>query len=161
MAPGNALAPGLLLAPHSGEMLTLDPALERAIRARMRSIPIFASLGFSNERLGAGAFACTVARNKAYDGIFDSFHGGLLMTAADSAAAIVCLTLWGEQSRITTTDMNIRFLAPCLTSVIADAKLIKFGRSIVPVTVTMRDSSGREVALAQVAYMRLERMPSR
>jgi acyl-coenzyme A thioesterase PaaI-like protein len=57
--------------------------------------------------------------------------------------------------------MNIRFLAPCLTDVVAEAKIIKLGRSLVPVNVWLRDSNGREVALAQVTYMRLEKMPGR
>ncbi len=112
MGHDKAQPSGLLLAPYSGELQPLDPATEAGIRARMRSIPIFTSLGFSGERLGVGSFECTVARNKEFDGIFDSFHGGLLMTAADSAAAIVALTLWGAESR----HHNYRHEHPFLSS---------------------------------------------
>ncbi|MGA8384378.1 MAG: PaaI family thioesterase [Candidatus Cybelea sp.] len=152
----NPLAPGLLMAPYSGELPPLSPDFEKAIRDRMQSIPIFKSLGFSQPRVGAGWFDCTVARNKEFDGIFDSFHGGLLMTAADSAAAIVSLTVWGAQSRITTTDMSIRFLAPARSDVRLFAQAIKQGRTIIPVTSNFWRDDGVLVAVAQVTYMRLD-----
>jgi uncharacterized protein (TIGR00369 family) len=149
------LADGLLMAPYSGEFPALAPEREAAIRKRMESIPIFKSLGFSAARVGDGCFQCTVARNREYDGIFDSFHGGLLMTAADSAAAIVCLTVWGPESRITTTDMNIRFLAPAQSDVKLFAQAIKRGRTLVPVVANLWREDGALVAIAQITYMRL------
>jgi len=155
MGQDKAQLSGLLLAPYSGEQQPLDPATEAEIRTRMRSIPIFTSLGFSGERLCVGSFECTVARNKEFDGIFDSFHGGLLMTAADSAAAIVSLTLWGAESLITTTDMSIRFLAPARSDVKLFAQAIKAGRTLVPVVANLWRDDGALVAVAQVTYMRL------
>jgi uncharacterized protein (TIGR00369 family) len=152
----NPLAPGLLMAPYSGGLPPLAPDIEKAIRDRMQSIPIFKSLGFSQPLVGAGWFDCTVARNKEFDGIFDSFHGGLLMTAADSAAAIVSLTVWGARSRITTTDMNIRFLAPARSDVRLFAQAIKQGRTIIPVTSNFWRDDGVLAAVAQVTYMRLD-----
>ncbi|MGC9992237.1 MAG: PaaI family thioesterase [Candidatus Cybelea sp.] len=152
----NPLAPGLLLAPYPGELPPLAPELETAIRERMQSIPIFETLGFSATRLGAGCFECMVARNKGFDGIFDSFHGGLLMTAADSAAALVSLTVWGAQSRVTTTDMNIRFLAPARSDVKLFAQALKQGRTLIPVTSNFWRDDGVLVAVAQVTYMRLD-----
>ena len=155
MAHDKRQPSGLLLAPYTGELEPLDDAAEAEIRARMRSIPIFNSLGFSGERLGVGSFECIVARNQHFDGIFDSFHGGLLMTAADSAAAIVALTLWGAQSRITTTDMSIRFLAPARTEVKLFAHAIKAGRTLVPVVANIWRDDGALAAVAQITYMRL------
>ncbi len=121
----------------------------------MQSIPIFKSLGFSNVRVGAGWLESLVTRNPEYDGIFDSFHGGMLMTAADSAAAIVSLTLWGSQSRLTTTDMNIRFLAPARTDVKLFAQAIKHGRTLIPTIANFWRDDGTLVAIAQITYMRL------
>jgi uncharacterized protein (TIGR00369 family) len=150
------LASGLLLAPYSGDLPPLGSGVEAAIHQRMGSIPIFKSLGFSQVRLGAGCLECRVARNPEHDGIFDSFHGGLLMTAADSAAAIVSLTIWGAQSRITTTDMSIRFLAPARSEVRLFAQAIKQGRTLIPVTSNLWRDDGVLVAVAQVTYMRLD-----
>ncbi len=127
------------------------------MRERMALIPIFrsGSLGFSKLRLGAGVLECMVARNRDFDGIFDSFHGGFMMTAADSAAAIVSLTIWGADSRITTTDMNIRFLAPARSDLKLFAQAIKKGRTLVPVTANFWRDDGALVAVAQITYMRL------
>ncbi|MFY9665837.1 MAG: PaaI family thioesterase [Candidatus Cybelea sp.] len=151
----KSLAPGLLLAPYSGELALLPPESEAAALARLRTVPIFQSLGFSNVRLGIGWFDCTVARNREFDGIFNSFHGGLLMTAADSAAAVVSLTVWGADSRITTTDMNIRFLAPARSDVRLFAQAIKQGRTLIPTIANFWRDDGTLVAVAQVTYMRL------
>ena len=48
------------------------------------------------------------------------------MTIADSAACFAIFTKTGPEIPLTTTDMNIRFLAPCLSDVTAKAKVIKF-----------------------------------
>jgi acyl-coenzyme A thioesterase PaaI-like protein len=66
------------------------------------------------------------------------------------------MTLTGTNDPITTTDMSIRFLAPCRTDCLAEATVIKFGRSLVPVEIKMKDEPGTLVAIAQVTYMRLE-----
>ncbi len=146
---------GLLMAPYSGEIPPLAPEADRALRERMASIPIFKSLGLSQLRLGPGCLDCVVARDRERDGIFDSFHGGLLMTAADSVSAIVALTLWGADARITTTDMRIRFLAPARSDVRLFAQAIKAGRTLIPVATNLWRDDGTLVAVAEVTYMRL------
>ena len=149
------LAPGLLLAPHLDTLPPLPLDVEVEALKRLRAVPIFKSLGFSNVRLGVGWFDCTVARNVEFDGIFDSFHGGMLMTAADSAAAVVSLTVWGAETRITTTDMNIRFLAPARSDVRLFAQAIKQGRTLIPTIANFWRDDGMLIAVAQVTYMRL------
>ena len=83
----------------------------------MAAIPIAATLGMRGLALEDGLCEMVVPRHRQYDGVFESFHGGLLMTIADSAACFAVLTLTGAEQTLTTTDMNIRFLAPCLTDV--------------------------------------------
>jgi acyl-coenzyme A thioesterase PaaI-like protein len=56
--------------------------------------------------------------------------------------------------------MNIRFLAPCLSDVTAKAKVIKAGRTLVPVSIDLFDSVQKLVAVAQVNYILLDRLPS-
>ncbi|HZU22909.1 MAG TPA: PaaI family thioesterase [Terriglobales bacterium] len=133
-----------------------DPLL-----ARSSQIAIFKAMEISISALGEGRATLTMPYERRYDGIFQSFHGGLLMTLADTAACIAVLTLAGPDAVITTTDMNIRFLAACTSGATAEARVIKFGRSLCPTEVMLRDTSGHEVAIAQVTYMRLEKMPSR
>ena len=83
------------------------------------------------------------------------------MTLADTTACAALLSLTGSDQVMTTTDMNIRFLAPCNSDATARARVIKFGRTICPIHVDLFDAAGKHVALAQVTYMRLEKMPTR
>jgi uncharacterized protein (TIGR00369 family) len=133
----------------------LTPDLQKAILARTEKIPIVKTLQLKILSLSDGYCELVVPRKLKYDGVFKSFHGGLLMTIADSAACFAIFTKTGPEVRLTTTDMNIRFLAPCLSDVTAKAKVIKLGRTMVPVSVDLFDSSKRHVAVAQVNYMLL------
>ena len=132
------------------------PESEKALLTRINRIPIVATLQLEVLKFGDGACDVRVPRKRKYDGVFESFHGGLLMTIADSTACFAILTRTGPDTRLTTTDMSIRFLAPCLTDVTARARVIKFGRTLCPVAVDLFDENGRQVALAQVTYMLLE-----
>jgi uncharacterized protein (TIGR00369 family) len=133
----------------------LETARGEAIRNRIRKIPIFETLAFRVDEIGEGSCRATVPYDRKYDGVFESFHGGLLMTIADSVACFAVLTRAGADEAMTTTDMNIRFLAACRSDVTATARLIKFGRTLCPVAVDLFDAAGVHVAVAQVTYMRL------
>lgn len=127
----------------------------KALEQRLGKIPIFRTLGFRLEAVSKGSATLIAPYDPSYDGIFQSFHGGLLMTLADTAACVAVLMSAGANAEITTTDMNIRFLAPCRSNCTAEATVIKFGKTLCPVSVTLRDMNGTQVALAQVTYMRL------
>jgi acyl-CoA thioesterase len=127
----------------------------KALEQRLGKIPIFRTLGFRLEAVSKGSATLIAPYDPSYDGIFQSFHGGLLMTLADTAACVAVLTSAGANAEITTTDMNIRFLAPCRSNCTAEATVIKFGKTLCPVSVTLCDMNGTQVALAQVTYMRL------
>jgi len=126
----------------------IDAAHEAAILARITKIPIFATLQMHAVELDAGQSGLRVPRQPKYDGVFESFHGGLLMTIADSAACFAVLTLTPADQIMTTTDMNIRFLAPCLSDVHVRARVIKRGRLMCPVAVDLFDEAGTLVAVA-------------
>ena len=132
-----------------------------SLLARSTQIPIFKTMSLEIVGLDEGRATLTMPYDRRYDGVFQSFHGGLLMTLADTAACLAILTLAGPDAVITTTDMNIRFLAACNSEARAEARVIKFGRTLCPAEVMIRDAAGKEVAVAQVTYMRLERMPRR
>jgi len=83
------------------------------------------------------------------------------MTIADSMACFAILTQTGVEQLMTTTDMNIRFLAPCLGDVVAKARVIKLGRTMCPVAVDLFEVTGKHVAVAQVNYILLDKMPTR
>jgi acyl-CoA thioesterase len=133
----------------------LDDALREDILARIKKIPIVDFLQLEVVNLLKGFCEVNVPRRLSYDGVFESFHGGLLMTIADSAACFAIFTRTGPHIQLTTTDMNIRFLAPCRSDVTAKARLIKFGKTMCPVAVELFDENHQMVAVAQVNYMLL------
>ncbi len=133
----------------------LSQELVNALNDRIKSVPITATLGMELVALDEGYCETRTPRDLRYDGIFESFHGGLLMTVADSTACWAILTKTGAEARLTTTDMSIRFLAPCLSDLTTKARVIKFGRTLCPVEVNLFDAGGRHVAVAQVTYMLL------
>src|SRR6266542_1990533 len=126
------------------------------LETRIAEVPIFTTLRLRVLNSGEGTASLIAEYDRSLDGAFDSFHGGLLTTLADTAAWVAVLTLTGADAVIATTDMNIRFLAPCRTHAKAEAKVIKFGRTLCPVSVDIHDARGAKVAVAQVTYLRLE-----
>lgn len=132
---------------------------EKAILDHIRTIPVVETLGFRFEAWGDGMCRAIMPHDRRFDGVYRSFHGGLLMTAADSVACFAIMTRTGPEQAMTTTDMNVRFLAPCLTDVTVVAKVIKLGRTLCPVHVELFDAKGVMVAVAQVTYIRLDKAP--
>lgn len=133
----------------------LEGDLEKRIVERVRRIPVVGALGMEFKEFEPGRCVAVVPHRKEFDGIYESYHGGMLMTAADTIACFAVMTYTGPDERMATTDMNIRFLAPCLTDVTVDARVIKLGRSLCPVQVDLYDANGKHVAVAQISYMRL------
>ncbi len=134
-----------------------EKIIRQDVLARIKKIPIVDTLGFEFIEMDNGLCEAVVKHQKKYDGIYESFHGGLLMTVADSISAFALLTLAGADAAITTTDMNIRFLSACRTDVRAIATVIKHGKTLAPVAVDMYDMNNVHVAVAQVNYIILNK----
>jgi uncharacterized protein (TIGR00369 family) len=139
----------------------MSPEDRQVLIARARRIPIVSTLRMAFVELEQGYCCVEVPYDARYEGVYESFHGGVLTTIADSAACFAILTCTGPDQVLTTTDMNIRFLAPCLGAVRAEARVIKVGRTLCPTQVDLLDEGRRPLALAQVTYMRLPRLPAR
>jgi uncharacterized protein (TIGR00369 family) len=129
--------------------------ITKELENRLHQIPVFQKFRYEAGDLKEGTAKLTAPYDPTCDGIFNCFHGGLLMTLADTAACVAVLTVAGADAVITTTDMNIRFLAPCHSNATAEAKLIKVGKTLCPVSVDVRDAQRVLVAVAQITYMRL------
>lgn len=134
----------------------ISESVKLTILDRISRIPIFGTLDMHVVSMGKGTCEVTIPRRCEYDGIYQSLHGGILVTLADSVAAFAILTLTGPDEPVTTTDLNIRYLAPCLTDLTARARVIKLGRTLCPVAVDLLDDEGTLVAVCQVTYLRLK-----
>jgi len=130
--------------------MSLEP-----IRQRLMAIPAMQTFRYRVEELSYGRAVIVAPYDTSLDGIFACFHGGLLATLADSTGATAALTVAGADTPLTTTDLSIRFLAPCRTDARATAQIIKTGRTLVVAEINLHDLKGRHVAVSQASYMRL------
>ncbi|MGA3125316.1 MAG: PaaI family thioesterase [Candidatus Korobacteraceae bacterium] len=130
---------------------------EQAIRRRLMTIPTMTTFRYRVEELSPGRAVIVAPYDATLNGIFECFHGGLLATLADSAGGTAAMTVTGAEVLTPTTDLSIRFLAPCRTDARATAKVIKAGRTLIISEINIHDMHGRHVAVSQVSYMRLGR----
>ncbi len=134
----------------------MSPEVEQAIRERIRSIPCVSALGLEVVELREGDIAITAQHDERFNGIFPYFHGGMLANVADCAAWFAIVSKIGPQVPMVTTDMALRYLAPCEGTVTASAHVIKFGKTLCPVQVDLHDREGVHVVTGQVCYLRLD-----
>ena len=136
----------------------LDDAKRQAIESRLERIPLARTIGVRLVRLEPGRCDLALDDRRDLDGIFDSLHGGILVTLADSAIAFAALTLIDPEERITTIELNVRFLAPCRESVVAKSRVVKAGRTLITGEVELRgEATGTLFATSGMTYMRLGR----
>ncbi len=135
------------------------PELKEGLHQCLETVPILKTLGFRSLECDVGFVRVVVPRNDRHNGLHPTFHGGIMTTVADCGAWLAIATKLGADNRLTTSDIHVRFLAPCFTDVTAEARVIKFGRTLCPVDVKLFDTNGALVATAQVTYFRLATAP--
>ena len=134
---------------------TLSETDMAAMMQRIFDVPMMHTLDLEVLRLDEGECEAKVKRKKEWDGIFETFHGGMLGVIADSLTCFAILTKIGASENVATTDFNIRFLRPCNTDVICVGRVIKTGRTLCVSEAEIKDMNGKLVAIAQVTYARL------
>jgi uncharacterized protein (TIGR00369 family) len=127
-----------------------------AVRQRSRTIPALQTFGYRLEELSHGRAVIVAPYDVSFDGAFQCFHGGLLATLADSTGGTAVLTVAGAETVVATTDLSIRFLAPCRTDARATGRVIKAGRTLVISEINIHDMEGRHVAVCNASYMLLQ-----
>ncbi len=134
----------------------LAPQHIQQLQQRINAVPAVQTLGFKAVTLSPGICIATMPQKKELDGAFHSYHGGLLTTAADMAACFAVLTQTEPDRALTTTDINIRFLRPCLSDITIHSQVIKMGRTLCPTHASITDADGKEVAVGMITYMLLD-----
>jgi len=137
------------------ETTTLSDEQVEAMMKRIFDVPMMHTLGLEVLRLDEGECEVKVKRKPEWDGIYETFHGGMLGVIADSITCFAMLTSIGANENVATTDFNIRFLRPCNTDVICVGRTVKTGRTLCVSEAELTDMNGKLVAIAQVTYARL------
>lgn len=135
----------------------MTPEEVERVRQRAMAVPIASALGLQVLGLGRGVCRMMMTRDPKFDGIDKSMHGGFLATLADSAGAFALLTVIDPDEAVTTTEFNIRYLAPVHERVTVTARVLKAGRTLCPIVAEIHDDEGRLVAHAGMTYMRVHR----
>ena len=134
----------------------LDPQRVRTIIEQSRLAPCVESLGLDFLEFDEGFCKLRAPQDARFDGLIPGFHGGMQANVADCVAYFAIATVVPLHERLVTTDLFLRYLAPCLGDVTAEARLIKFGRTLCPVDIKLFDPAGKAVAVGQVTYMRVD-----
>ena len=135
------------------DQLRLDELL-----AACRRAPCMESLQLKLLDAGEGICRMTAPIDPRFNGLIGGFHGGMLAMVADCAAWFAIATQTGPTEALVTTDLDIRYLAPCMSAVTVSGRVIKLGKTLCPVSIEMTDNSGRLVATGIVTYMRLSNL---
>ncbi|QOJ14546.1 MAG: PaaI family thioesterase [Planctomycetia bacterium] len=132
----------------------MDAALAAEILRRAAEAPCIESGGMRVLELKPGLVRLTARHNPEFNGLLSGFHGGMLAFVADCAAWFAIVSHTGPDEPLLTTDMHVRYLGACAGDVRVEARVIKLGRTLCPVSVEMFDPEGRLAAVGQVTYIR-------
>lgn len=117
--------------------------------------PLVQHLGIRLEDLGDGTARLSLPFSEQVVTMGTTVHGGAIATLADTAAMAAS---WSgapvpESLRGSTVDLTVHYLAPANgTDLVADAQVLRRGRSLVHVGVDVTDAAGALVAHAVAAY---------
>jgi uncharacterized protein (TIGR00369 family) len=82
--------------------------------------------------------------------------GQALMAAADTAMTLACAAAWNGYRPMTTLDQTMHFLRPVSFDVLADARIMRIGRSTTFGRVTLSSASDRRpVGMVSTAFSML------
>jgi uncharacterized protein (TIGR00369 family) len=117
-------------------------------------IPFVAHLGLTTEALGQGTARLSMPLAPHFTNSFGTAHGGVIMALLDVALCTAARTLHPDAAGVITIDLNTSFLdAGIGPKLIAEARVLRNGRSTIFVEGEARNENGLLVAKA-VATMR-------
>ena len=80
-------------------------------------------------------------------------HGGILAALADTAAGVACYMLLPHGTRLATIEMKINYLEPVEKgTILAEARVLRKGRTTAVAECDVRDTSGLLVAKALLTF---------
>lgn len=126
--------------------MTHDPEFARRYQ---KKIPFIAHLGLVTEALGEGSARLALPLEPHMSNSFGTAHGGVIMTLLDVALCTAARTLHPDSTGVMTIDMSTNFIAAGTgPRLIAEARVLKNGRSIIFAEGEARNEDGSLVAKA-------------
>lgn len=118
-------------------------------RQYQKKIPFIAHLGLATEALGEGTARLALKLEPHMTNSFGTAHGGVIMTLLDVALCTAARTLHPDSTGVMTIDLSTSFIgAGTGPRLVAEARVLKNGRSIIFAEGEARNEDGSLVAKA-------------
>lgn len=131
-------------------------AVDRLARTRARwdSHPLHQYFGLTLEDVREGYARCVMNANEHNrGGVHGAAHGGVLAFLCDVAAlAAVHTMLRSDERAAGTAELNISYLSPAVGGVVAEARVLRKGRTLAVTDLDLRDAAGKLLAKGRVSY---------
>lgn len=139
------------------QMMTADAPVDGAeiMRAFVPASPLVQHLGIVLEELGEGTARLSLPYDERLVTVGTTIHGGAIAALTDTAAMAAA---WSgvpapESLRGSTVDLTVQFLGPAVaTSLVAEARVLRRGRSLLHLVVEVTAEDGSSVAYAVATY---------
>ena len=106
-------------------------AVERELREEARSHGLFDLLGVELDSARDGRAVLTLPFDERFTNVAnESMHGGLTATLIDTASGFALRSVLGSDARLTTTDMNVRYLRPATNDLRVEAEVVRAGTTM-------------------------------
>ena len=125
-------------------------------RQFQQHVPFIGHLGIVTEELGEGHARLRLALRPELTNSFGGAHGGVILTLLDVAAATATRTLHPRSRGVITIDLATSFLDAGKGGLVAQARVVRDGRSAVFVEAEVRSAEGTLVARAMATCRAIE-----
>jgi len=130
-------------------MSTMLELIQMTMRGELPPPPIASLIGFNVTSVAPGHAVVELEAGERHANPMGTLHGGVLCDIADAAMGMAYAASLGEGETFTTLELKVNFLRPVWTgTLIADARLVKGGRTVGLVECTITDDRVRLVARA-------------
>ena len=134
----------------------LTPEEEGRLRRAFEEIPFARLLGMELGELRRGAATLHVEAREELKRNRGIFHGGVVASLADTAAAFAVLTLKEPGQGSTTIDLTVHYLRPLSEGrATARARVVRAGRRVTVISVDVFDENQALAATALTSFIRL------
>jgi uncharacterized protein (TIGR00369 family) len=133
--------------------------LEAILRGEHEPPPVAGLVGMRLTQIGDGEASFELdADRERHGNPMGTVHGGILCDLADAAMGCAYASLLADDQTFTTIELKANFLKPVRqTRLIANARVVRSGRTIGLVECDVLDEAGALVARASSTCMTLER----
>ena len=137
-------------------MSSIGDIVQQIYRGTLSPPPVAKLIGFTLTAIQPGQAVIEFEASAQHANPMGTLHGGILCDIADAAMGMAYASTLAEGETFTTLELKINFLRPFWTGkLVAEAQMVKEGRTIGLVECSVTDTQQRLVARAASTCMTL------